>query len=113
MLSFLGFDIVIVATLWPSRCSLMLHLIAACSSLAIVPYDRARLGSSLPWLELRCADWSVLQDLWGELRSNGSETTDSTVCVLKRTVFLVNKVLDPGLHLNVVRAVGQPIISSS
>jgi hypothetical protein len=73
MLSFLGFEILIVAMLHPGRYSSMSHLTVACSSLADVPYDRARLGSSLSRLRPRCADRSALLDVMIGLHSNGSD----------------------------------------
>lgn len=105
MLSFLGFEIVIVATLHPGRYSLMSHLTVACSSLANVSYGRARLGSSLPWLEPRRADQGVLFDVSIVLQSNGSGV--SAVDVPKRKCETFNG----ALHLNAIRAVGQTIIS--
>ena len=104
MLSFLGFEILIVATLHPGRYSSMSHLTVACSSLANVPYDRARLGGALPWLELRCADQGELLIVLIALQSNGGVV--SVVDVPRRNCEPFNA----ALHLNAVRAVGQTII---
>lgn len=105
MLSFLGFEILIVATLHPGRCSSMLHLTVACSSLADVPYDRARLGGSLPWLGPRCADRGEMLIVLIILQSNGSGVVFAAdVLRPKRETF------NAALHLNAVRAVGQSAI---
>lgn len=105
MLSFLGFDILIVAMLHPGRYSSMSHLTVACSSLANVPYDRARLGGSLVWLEPRRADQGELLDVLIVLQSNGSVV--SVVDVLRRKCEASNA----ALRINDVRAVSQTIIS--
>jgi hypothetical protein len=104
MLSFLGFEILIVAMLHPGRNSSMSHWIVACSSLANVPYDRARLGSSLAQLRPRCADRGVLLNVMIGLRSNGSGVP--AVDVLRRACETFNA----ALHLSATRAVGQTII---
>ena len=104
MLSFLGFEIVIVAMLHPGRYSSMSHLTVACSSLVDVPYDRARLGSSLAWIRPRRADRGVLFDVLIVLQSNGNDV--SAVSVLRRKC----EALNGALHLNATRAVGQTIV---
>jgi len=104
MLSFLGFEILIVATLHPGRCSSMLHLTVACSYLANVPYDRARLDGSLAWLGPRSADRGELLGVLIVLQNNGIGV--SAVDVLKRKCETFNA----ALHLNAVRAVGQSAI---
>jgi hypothetical protein len=103
MLSFLGFEILIVAMLHPGRYSSMSHRTVACSSLADFPYDRARLGNSLSRLRPRCADRGVLLDVMIELHSNGGGVP--AVVVLKRT-----RETNAALHLNAIRAVGQIIV---
>jgi hypothetical protein len=104
MLSFLGFEIVIVATLHPGRYSSMSHLTVACSSLANAPYDRARLGSSFPCLEPRRADRCVLLDVLIVLQSNRIGVC--VIDVLRRNCEPFNGTL----HLNATPTVGQTIV---
>lgn len=106
MLSFLGFEILIVAAVHPGRYSSMLHFTVACSSLANVPYDRARLGSNLPRLETRRAGRGELLMLIVliVLQSNGSGV--SVTVVLSRRCETSNA----ALHLKAIRAVGQTMI---
>jgi hypothetical protein len=90
--------------LHPGRYSSMSQLTVACSSLANVPYDRARLGSSLPWLEPRRADRGVLFDVLNVLQSNGNDV--SAIAVLRRKC----ETLNGALHLNASRTMGRTAI---